>query len=376
METNQINEIVEKHAADNNNNNQGNSGDNNSNNNNQGAGGGAGGGQTQEEIDKAKAEEEATARAAETEKIKTDAIAAFLKEVGADSVDALKEKLKVTGEGALTPEQKEKAKELYEANLQSFAVEKDLMKLEEFDQLKTLKSKQDADLVWEKYLNDWKEENPDVTEDVEKLAKAEFEKDYKLNSTNEKVKQRGIDRLAKEAGEIRNPLESSYNNAKEEYDADVELRSNFPKFVQGVEKIAGELVPENIEWFRGKDGEEEVPVEIPLPEADRKEILDKVVKRLQTPDSYQLFRAGKLDELKERVTDYADYLITKKTKEIGNGRIAEIFLGRGMEKGSKTGATNSFAVNQTKPGATEQDTLSKTEKETKVLEQFGDKSKK
>lgn len=247
------------------------------------------------------------------------------------------------------------------------------MKLDDFSQLKTIKSKQDAELVFEKYFSAWKEENPDVTEKAEETAREDFETEYNLNNENDKVKSRAVSRLAKEAAEIRSPLESSYNNAKSRFDAESELKANFPKFISGVEGIASELVPEKIEWYKGKDNDEEVPIEVDLPADDRKEIMDKVVKRLQTPDSYELFRAGKMDELKERVSEYVDYLVGKKTKEVGAAKIAEIFLGRGVAKGSNVGATNSFATQQSKANAHEKTEASRTEKEGAVLQQFGDK---
>lgn len=370
MESNQINEIVEKHTKEQTSSEETKTGENS----NGGEGQQQAPAQTEEEINKANAD-------AEKEALKAEAISRFLKEVGVDSVDALKEKLKDTGKGELTPEQKKKAEELYESQLQNFAVEKDLMKLDEFSQLKTLKSKQDADLVFDKFLTDWKEENPDIkveegsmTEaDIIKAAREEFENEYKLNHSNEKVKARGVSRLASDAAAIRNPLESSYNNVKEAFDNETDLRSNYPKFAESVKGIATELVPEKFEWFKGKDGDNEVPVEIDLPEDDRKEIHDKVVKRLSTAESYQLFREGKIEELKERVTDYVDYLVTKKSKDIGNSKIAEIFLGRGIEKGSTTGANNSFATQQAKGSANSSDKTSKAENEQAILEQFGKK---
>lgn len=318
-------------------------------------------------------EEKETARLADVEKVKGEATQEFLKELGVSSLDELKEKLSAKGSESLSPEEKEKAQEIYEANLQKFAVEKDLMGIDDFSQLKTLKSRQDAELVFDKYLEDWKEENPDITEDIEELAKEEFEKDYKLNHDNEKIKGRGIAKLADAAAAIRNPLLSSYNTAKEQFDAETDLRTNFPKFTADINKIATELVPQKMEWFKGKDGEDEVAIEIDIPEEDRKDIHDKVVKRLSNPDSYELFKGGKLGELKEGIADYVDYLVNKKSKEIGNAKIAEIFLGRGIEKGSIVGANNSFAANQGKAAAHNADKKSKTDSEQEILEQFGTK---
>lgn len=381
--SNQINDLVDKAAAENKN--QSNSGENSNNNNDNNQGdNGAGGAKSQEEIDKEIADAAAeTERLAGIQKIKEESRAEFLAEMGVASEEELKEKLKGNSKEPLTPEQEKKAKDLYDSNLRTFAVEKDLMKPEDFDQLQTLKSKEDATLVFDKYLEDWKEENPDmkvgendITEaDILKAAKDDFEKEFKLNHSNEKVKQRGIAKLAAEAASMRSPLESSYNKAKEEFDSETELRSTFPKFVETNQKIANELVPETIEWFKGKDkdgdNEVEVPIEVPLPEEDRKEILEKVAKRLEKPEFYRLFREGKEDEIKTIVSEYADYLITKKTKELGNSKIAEIFLGRGIEKGSTTGATNSFGIKQAKAAASSSDAKSKTEVEGEILKQFG-----
>ena len=325
--------------------------------------------------------EETAAKATEEETklnaIKAEAQKELLKKFNVETVEELEEKFSKKEVKVLTEEEKKKEDEIYEAKLKLFAVEKGLGKSEDFDQLKTLKSKQDAELVFEDYLKDWKEDNPDVKEDedttaadIEKLAKEDFEKEYKLNSTSEKVKAKGIARLAREAADKRSPLEDTYNDAKEQFDEATDLRDNFPKFVKGLEGIAKEVVPEKIEWFRGKDGEEELPpIEIPLSDDDRKEILEKVAKRLERPENYKLFKEGKLDTLKEGISEYADYLVSKKTREMGNNKIAEYFLGRGIEKGSKVGAENSFATNQAKQGAHQKDKLSTTDAAQQVLNQ-------
>ena len=186
---------------------------------------------TQAEIDAAaKLETENAAKLAEAEKFKSEAAEELLKRFNVGSIEELEEKLGKSGEKKLTKEEQEQADAIKEAELQKFAVEKGIMKLDDFSQLKTLKSKQDADLVFERYLDDWKEENPDVkvddytTEaDILKLAKDDFEKEFKLNSEKESVKAKGIAKLAKAAAEIRNPLEESFNEAKGQRDAHTDI---------------------------------------------------------------------------------------------------------------------------------------------------------
>jgi len=323
-----------------------------------------------------KEQEAAAAQLEATQKLKDEATKELLKKFNVDSLEELEEKLGKTGEKELSKEEKEKAEAIREAEFQKFAVEKDIMKLDDFSQLKTLKSRQDAELVFDSYLKDWKEENPDIkvsedlTEaDIEKLAKEDFEKEFKLNSDKEAVKAKGIAKLAKAAAEIRNPLESKFNDAKEQFEIVNDWKSNFPKFAKSTEKIAEGLVPEKVEWFKAKDGEEEIPIEIELSADDRKEITEKIAKRIQSPENYQLFKDGKLDTVKENIADYAEYLISKKTKDIGNAKIAEIFLGRGVSKGSTTGAVNSFATNQAKAGAHQQQTLTEADVKKSILEQ-------
>lgn len=314
--------------------------------------------------------------------IKTEAQKELLKKFNVDTVEELEEKFSQKEVKVLTAEEKAKEDEIYEARLKLFAVEKGIGKAEDFDQLKTLKSKQDAELVFEDYLKDWKEDNPDAKpvegetteEDILKAAKEDFEKEYKLNSTSATVKAKGVARLAREAADKRTPFEEKYNEAKEQFDETTDLRENLPKFIKGLQGIASEVVPEKIEWFRGKDGEEELPpIEIPLSEDDRKEILEKVAKRLERPENYKLFKEGKLDTLKEGISEYAEYLVSKKTKELGNNKIAEFFLGRGMDKGSKVGAEQSYATNQGAQGAHQKQQSSKTDAEQEVLKQFGKK---
>lgn len=337
--------------------------------------------------------------AAETEKQqladkeKEDAIVKrLLGELGADSVESLKEKLSKKDQKVLTKEEKEKEDEIYEAKLKLFAVEKGEMKGDDFDQLKTIKSKKDAELVFPDFLETWKEENPEVVvdenttqADIDQMIKDDFEKEYKLNSKSDKVKAAGIARMAKEAAEKRSPLEESYNSAKERFDNENEIREIFPSFVKGIDGIINELVPEKVEWFKDKEskvldkeeeieGEEEIPVEVPLSKEDREEIQSLLKKKLENPGNLQLFKEGKTKEIKESIQEYAEYLIDKKARIIGNKAVAATFMKRGMEKGSNVGATNSFSVNQSKQSATEKTTKSKADVDKEVLDQFGRKT--
>lgn len=311
--------------------------------------------------------------AAASASVDSEILSNLLKEAGVDSVEALKEKLAgKKEEKALTPEEKEKRDAIYEAKLQQYAVENGEMKLDDFHQLKTLKSKQDAELVFESYLEDWKEENPEVTEDIEIAAKLDFEKEYKLNSENEKIKNKGIARLAKEAAEVRSPLESSYNKAKQSFDDLTTIRENLPKFKDSIQKMIAEAVPEKKEYGKAKDGDEEIPIELELTPEDRAEISEKLAKKFDTLENYLLsVKDGKEAEVKEALSDYAETLIERKLKAAGITKIAETFFERGKSKGSNIGAKNSFATNQARQGNTEKTPKSREDAKNEVLAQFG-----
>lgn len=370
--SNAINEIVEKSAAENKEKQDNNTGGENSNENK---------GNNEGKDKSAEGEGKNTAAEAGKDKdaVVEDKVANLIKELGAESLDDLKAKLAKADEKALTPEEKEKAKELYEAKLQEYAVANGKMKLEDFQQLNTLKSRQDADLLFEGHRKDFieenaktlKEEDDNLTDDdIEKLAKEDFEKQYKLNSKSETQKQKGIQRMAKDAAELRNPLQSSYNDVKEDFDNETDVRNNFPKFVETINSAIKEYVPEKVDYFVGKDGDTDIKIEVELDPKERNVITEKVSKKFQNPDTYGLFKGGKKAELKTLVSEYTEYLTNKAISEKGNQKIAEMFLGIGTKKGSTAGAENSFAVNQSK-GAAHTDKKSTTDNEQTVLGQFG-----
>lgn len=376
-DTQEINDIVIKHAEDYKVNNPNDTGDKNTNNS----------GPDLTDTEKAAAEAKVIAdkeaadklAADELEKGKqqpTDTLAELLKELKLDSPEQLKEKLKLLDKKDLSPEEKAKAEEAYEAELQKFAVDNGDMNLNDFHQLKTVKAKADADLVFENYLKEWKDENPDEKEDIEAKAKAEFELEYHLNSENEKTKNRGISKLAKDAKEIRTPLESSYNNVKGKFDTEQELRKEFPNFVKKLETVVKDSVPKTVEWFKDKDGEDEVSVDIELTEEERTEVMTAAAKKLNSTQNYLLHKGGKDTELTEIAKDLIENLVEKNIAARGKKEIADKFKKLGTAKGSNIGAENTFATNQAKLDQEKDKNKGKktgTEAEQEVLAQFGQK---
>lgn len=272
----------------------------------------------------------------------------LFKELGVDNIDSLKEKLKPkTEEKVLSPEEKAKQEGIYKASVQKYAVENGVMNLEDFTKLENLKTRDDKDLVFENWLPAWKEDNPDIdAAEADRLAKEEFEAEYKLSSTNEKAKARGLSKIQKEAEGLRNPLENKFKSVKENYDGVRDVETNFPEFNKKVTGFIKEHVPEKVTVFKVKDGEEEVPIEVELSAADRVEILNIVGKKiLANEGNYNLYKKGDMKALQELAKSEAETLIATRYRDTAAQKIAESFLSRGVKKGSTTGATVPFPLN-------------------------------
>jgi hypothetical protein len=274
----------------------------------------------------------------------------LLEELGLESLDALKERLKPKEDKVESPEEKEKRENLYRVEMQKYAVENGLMKPDEFTKLETLKAKDDRTAVYENWLPVWKAENPDVdAADLEERAKEDFEAEYHLNSTNEKTKARGLAKIEKEAKEMRSPLESSYTRVKTDFDEDRSIKNDLPAYNKALAGAIQENIPAKVKLFETKDGEDTVPVEIDLTDDQRKEIYAKVDKKLRNSSTFQLVKKGDLKQLQEMAKREAEAEIWATQREAGLKKIAETFLKRGDEKGyirGSVGAKNPFPLLQ------------------------------
>lgn len=295
---------------------------------------------------------------------------ALLKELGIENLDVLKDRLK-TPKPELSPEEKEKEDNIYRANLQKFAVDNGAMKLDDFQKLESLTKTESKDLVYNNWLKDWKEENPNVDpSDVDYLSKEAFEDEFKLNSENEKTKARAEARIEKEAKEIRQPLVSSFETLKKEYDNAVEVKSIFPSFVEKIENLTKEAIPNEYNVFNYKEGETEIPVKITLTEDDKKEILESVSKEVQTGETFSQFKKGDFKPIQDLIKIKTDAFVQNKKREEGLSEVAKTFLGLGVERGSEIGAKAPFHMNQQSGG---ENRRTKQDAEAEVLESLNGK---
>lgn len=276
------------------------------------------------------------------------------KEHGVSNAQELKEKLaKKEAPVEETPEQKAKKEEVYRAAMINYAVENDLMKIDDITRLDQLTKMPDKDLVFEQFAEKVRdeilEELPDdaTEEDIIKAVDDAFEKEYPLNSKSEKAKERAEKKLAKEAEEIRAPLKSSFNTAKSRFDEERALKESVPAYNKSINKSISEIVPKKVNFFSAKDGEEDVNVDIDVTEEDKKFIVDELTKKVvNNPATYLLFKEGKEKEIQELLKEQYEIISLKRFNQAGAAKIAEVYMSRGFTKGSNVGAQNSFATNQ------------------------------
>lgn len=294
-----------------------------------------------------------------------DYIQNLLKEHGLSSVEELDGFLKKAKEPQKTPEQIQKEQEVYQSSLVDYAVKNDLLKLDDVVTLESMKKKSDEDLVFDQFAKEVKDEILQELEDAtdeEILAKVKdaFEKEYPLESQNEKVRQRAEAKIAKAAKEIREPFERSFNDAKSRYDDEISVRNEYPKYQGSMQKLINEIVPGKIDFFTDKDGDQDILADIPLTEDDKKNIIEKLKdKVVNNPETFLLHKSGKVDQIKQNIKDQLDLIVYREYAETGKKKIADTYMGIGIKKGSDTGASNSFAAQQAKAAADQQQASAK-----------------
>lgn len=235
----------------------------------------------------------------------------------------------------------QKAQEEDRANFINYSVKNDLLKLDDLTKYETLKTQKDADLVFESFFKSYREENPEITDEKElaEAAKEEFDNEYKLSSKNEKAKERGLARLAKDASEIRSPYESKIKAAEVSYKDNKAIADALPEFDKFVKSEIAKHTPDKIP-FKIKSGEENVVVEIELTAKD-KEI---IAKEFSSHKTFFKYRTDGADTTAKSIEKKVNGWIKANKFEEAINKAAQIFEGIGVKKGSNVGAENLFAL--------------------------------
>lgn len=232
--------------------------------------------------------------------------------------------------------------ELDNVNFRKHAVENKLMKNEDFTVYESLKGKADSDLVFEDFSKQFKEDHPEIADDeIEAQTKTAFENQFHVNSADKTLKARGEKLLKKEAAELRTPVETSYNKAKESYDDNKTIKAKHPEYVKFFNDISKETLPDKITLYTAKEGEEEIPVEVEITAEDKKAVEDKFFKNVKT---FNKFISGEPEEVKVELSAKINSFIRERKMQEAFSKTWEKAHGIGVSKGSETGAGQPFAV--------------------------------
>lgn len=265
------------------------------------------------------------------------------KNLGFESLDAVKAHLKAQKETQISPEEKAKKDNTEKANFIKYFAENDLMSVDDYNKLQSLKDVPNEELVYARFKLDVQEETPDITEEE---IKDQFKAEYKLENENAKTKARGLARLAKEANEIKSPLEGKFNTAKSSYDQELSFRAKMPSFNKFVDEQIIKNIPEKLVVFKAKNGEEEVAIDVELTKEDKEEI----GKLFKTPKTFSAFlnSEDKTEQLSASITKKVEGYLKSKYSDKAFQQTWDKAHGIGLKNGSNVGAENAFSMQQGK----------------------------
>jgi hypothetical protein len=255
----------------------------------------------------------------------------------------------ITEKESKTQEQIAKEAEIEKAEFIKFSAENDLMKVDDFARFETAKQRQDRELVFENFSKEWKDENKDATDDEVQEA---FDNQYHVNSDSDKAKSRGEKLIAKEAKELRTPLETSYTKAKGSYEQHKVLKQDMPNFQKFIDSTIEKNISDKIKVYEKEIDSEKIAVDIEITKEEKKEIFDAVKKEIATHESYATWKKdskdGKNERLEKMIAKEVKYLINEKKQSLAYESTAtkfyEVGEKKGTAKGSNVGANNPFAV--------------------------------
>lgn len=264
-----------------------------------------------------------------------------MKEWGFDSKEQLEQHFAKIKADNISAEEKAKLEQLDNLEFRKYSISNDFLKDEDFDKHKNIVSKSNYDLVFEKHLAEFKEDNQDIDEsDLFDAAKEDFEYTYKLNSEKESVKNRGLAKIEKEANELKAEVERPFSSAKEKYELAKSVAKNYPEFEKFVSETVKKNTPEKAIIYNIKDGENEIPVEIELTQEDRNEMS----KAFSKHTNYHKFTKGSQEEFAAELDNKMQSWILANKKEQILSKAVEAGIGIGKAKGSNIGATAPFPI--------------------------------
>ena len=216
-----------------------------------------------------------------------------LKDYGFDSQEALKNFLQKQKEENISPEEKAKQENIAKANFLKFSSDQNLLNIEEYSKYENLKAKPDQDVLYENHLAEFKVDHPEITDpkELEDAAKEDFNYEYKQhNGASEAQKKKGLERMARDAKELRSPIENKVIAAQNQFKEYGSYKQTYPKFESFVDEAIKRNAPDKLVAYKHKEGDDEIEIDIPLTAADR----EAIAKEFKTPKTFQKFLAANL----------------------------------------------------------------------------------
>lgn len=266
-----------------------------------------------------------------------------LKSYGVENKEQLFAVLNQHKESQVSAEEKQRQVESKKADFIKFAAENSLLKVDDVSHYETITKKADRELAIEKHIEEWREDNPDVTDpsEITAQATADFQEKYNLNSENAKQKARGEARIKELAEKIRTPVTSKYTAAEKAYTERKAIEGKIPEFNKAVSELITECTPDKLVIGKVKEGEIEVPIEVELTKKEREEL----TKSLVTPKMFQRFTSAKdLSEFKASTTKRITSILKEKYFDSVIEKSYAAGKGVGTTQGSTVGAEQPFAI--------------------------------
>ncbi len=260
-----------------------------------------------------------------------------LKEFGIENKESLIAQLKELKEKNRPDEEVKKQAALERVNFQKYAVERGFA-TDDFNKYESLSSKAERDLVFEQFAAEEKADNPDITDQELKEA---FETEYKLNSDNEKARAKGEARLKKDAAEIKKPAETAWKTAQDSYNEEKAAYVKQKEFKSIIKNTFEKEIPGKF-TFKGKDGDEDIVLEVDV----TPELRSKIEKSYDSDKTFVKFLThnGKPEEFAASISSKIKSHIKAELSDMAVQKAIEAGIGRGTKKGSTVGAENPYAL--------------------------------
>lgn len=263
-------------------------------------------------------------------------------ELGISDKETLRTLLSEKRELSASPEEKTKRENLERANQLKYFAENNLMQVDEVGRLESLKTKSDKDLVFDNFSTEYKQDNPQATEDEIKSA---FDIRYDLENENPATKKWAERKISSEAKSLRDPLQNKFETAVKSYNEDRAMTAQYPAYKKWIDDLIKENTPDKIVVFKTKEGEDDIEVPVELTKEDKAEIAKLFGENGKTFNAF--VKNKNTEEISKSLAKKINGFIRERKFDQIMAKSREVFEGIGVKKGSGVGAQQPFSVVKT-----------------------------